>query len=295
MYRSVYVGSDPELFLEDSTGKIVSAIGKIGGTKKKPRPVKELGRGFAVQEDNVLVEYNTPPVTSIESWQTAHNVMIDYLTTLVGKHNLKLNFKASHSMPEDEMNNPKAWIFGCDPDFDVWALRMNPKPTAKDKFLRSAGGHIHIGYTNPTPAISIQIVRALDYFVGAWLAKLDPDTKRRELYGKAGACRFKPYGVEYRTPSNFWLTSPALTQEVFNRTKKAASKFSVVKEELCRQAADFINGDTDKLDWEEAQNQKETDLEFIISKYKTQLADNFLVDNGVPFQPLPLQVNPAGQ
>jgi hypothetical protein len=255
LYKTL-IGSDPELFLEDAQGKIISAIGKIGGTKKKPRPVKELGRGFAVQEDNVLVEYNTPPVGGPESWVESHKIMRDYLTNLVGQLGLKLSKKASHSMDEDQMNHPRAWIFGCDPDFDVWKLEMNPKPAAKDKFLRSAGGHIHIGYSKASPATSIPLVRALDYYVGAWLAMLDPDTKRRELYGKAGACRFKTYGVEYRTPSNFWLSDPALTNEVFERTKMATRHFETIRPELAKQAADFINGDTAKTDWYDNQQEK---------------------------------------
>ena len=47
---------------------------------------------------------------------------------------------------------------------------------------------------------------------------LDDGAKRRELYGKAGAYRVKPYGVEYRVLSNFWLKSPALMQWVYDNT-----------------------------------------------------------------------------
>ena len=48
------LGSDPELFLVDALGNFKSAVGLIGGSKEKPRPV--LNRpGFAVHEDNVAV------------------------------------------------------------------------------------------------------------------------------------------------------------------------------------------------------------------------------------------------
>jgi hypothetical protein len=45
------------------------------------------------------------------------------------------------------------------------------------------------------------------------------------LYGKAGACRYKTYGVEYRTLSNFWVLSTDLRREVWERTMAACQAF----------------------------------------------------------------------
>jgi len=66
-------------------------------------------------------------------------------------------------------------------------------------------GHIHIGYENPDTDTSIAIIQAMDLFLGVSSILLDDDTERRVMYGKAGAYRFKKYGVEYRTLSNFWI------------------------------------------------------------------------------------------
>ena len=85
------IGSDPELFLEDANGKVISAIGKIGGTKKRPKPVKALGKGFAIQEDNVLLEYNTPAAKSYAAWNSYHKDMLAYLTQMVGDMGLLLS------------------------------------------------------------------------------------------------------------------------------------------------------------------------------------------------------------
>lgn len=219
----ITIGSDPELFLEDDTGKVISAIGKIGGTKEKPRPIKHLGKGFAVQEDNVLLEYNTPPAKTNYLWSHYHRQMHEFLREMVGQLGLRLSKKASHSMDEDQLNHPSAFVFGCDPDYNVWKMKWNAKPQCDDPKLRSAGGHLHVCYTNPNQADSIRLGRWLDYFVGAPLAMIDPDKKRRLLYGRPGAIRFKPYGLEYRTPSNFWTLQEDLVDKIYFNVAEAVN------------------------------------------------------------------------
>ena len=56
---AIFFGCDPEFFLKDKTGKFISAIGLVGGSKEEP---KAIGNGCFVQEDNVAVEFNIPPV-----------------------------------------------------------------------------------------------------------------------------------------------------------------------------------------------------------------------------------------
>jgi hypothetical protein len=64
-------------------------------------------------------------------------------------------------------------------------------------------------------------VKQLDWYLGGWSLQKDPDPIRRRLYGKAGACRYKPYGVEYRVLSNFWVTSAITRRLVWNRMQAA--------------------------------------------------------------------------
>lgn len=216
------IGCDPELFLKNKEGKLVSAIGKFGGTKLSPRPILEqIKKGFAIQEDNVLLEYNIPAAKNFNEFTDYLSLAQGAIQHLIQPMNLEVADCASASMPPDEMMDDRAFEFGCDPDWDAWNLKINPKPTHPDVLFRSAGGHIHIGH-KMTRTTAINIVRCLDRFVGIWLAYKDPDKHRQELYGKPGCMRFKPYGLEYRTPSNWWtFQSNDTIAELYARVKSA--------------------------------------------------------------------------
>src|SRR5258708_20917571 len=61
------VGTDVEVFLIDQEKKPVPCVGIVGGTKIKPRPILG-GKGFAIQEDNVALEYNIPAAADAYSF-----------------------------------------------------------------------------------------------------------------------------------------------------------------------------------------------------------------------------------
>lgn len=211
----IRVGADPELFVVDAVGHYVSAIGMIGGTKHNPRQIRK--DGCAVQEDNVACEFNIPPSNEVDKFIEAINFNLNYLTDLVKSKGLKLSITASAEFSPEQLKHPKAQEFGCEPDFNCWTMRPNNSPKCDNKQLRSSGGHIHVEHNGP----AFLMARCLDLFLGVPSISIDKDKRRRELYGKAGACRPKPYGVEYRTLSNFWLQSNELKKWVFNQTQRA--------------------------------------------------------------------------
>lgn len=220
------LGCDPELFLMNSQGKILSAIGKLGGTKSHPIQVEGMAKGYSYQEDNVLVEYNIPPADCLRSFVKANTTMMDFLNKKVSSElNCHLKAQTSHIMDGDQLEDPRAHIFGCEPDFNVWTLQPNPRPLAKNRALRSAGGHIHIGMPNMSRVDKVMIGRLLDLHLGLWSVTKDTDKRRRELYGKAGSIRFKPYGLEYRTLSNFWLRDEKYMERVYVATEKVLSLY----------------------------------------------------------------------
>lgn len=222
MFTNVTIGCDPELFLKDKQGKFIASCDKIGGTKEAPLQIVGLPKGFAVQEDNVAVEFCIPPAHSkVEFVSNISDVIAEIRSRYVNPIGLELAFGvASHNFTPDQLEHEKAKVFGCDPDYNVYTMQENVKPESTEG-LRTAGGHIHFGWDAPNDPSRHSLVRAADICLGLPSLFLDDDVKRRLMYGKAGAFRIKPYGVEYRTLSNFWVKSEELTGWVYEQAMKA--------------------------------------------------------------------------
>lgn len=216
MSKTFSLGADPEMFLVDAANSLVSAIGRIGGSKEMPLPLVEIGDGFAVQEDNVAVEYNIPPSHSRIAFENNITMAMECLTTRVRDMGLKFINLSAAQFPKEQLSDPRAMVFGCDPDFNAWKDgRKNPRPRATDATLRTCGGHVHVGYRFESPEDVISFIKHMDLFtIGSVL--MDKGELRKELYGKAGAFRFKPYGCEYRSLSNFWIFDKKLTNWVWD-------------------------------------------------------------------------------
>lgn len=223
------IGTDPEFFLQSQeTGTFVSAIPYIRGSKTKPM---ELPKGSTVQRDNVAVEFATPPRRTEKAFVNAIKHAFIDVENLLPK-GLKIAASASEIFDEIELTHPEAREFGCDPDFNAWyddMVTCERDDNCADMPLRSAGAHIHVGYVKSSGNDFLQdeqgkrwMIRTMDVLLGFVATVLDntPESlRRRELYGKAGSYRPTPYGVEYRTLSNFWLKHPQLCRLMFRLTK----------------------------------------------------------------------------
>lgn len=205
------VGHDGELFLRDKVGNFVSAIGLIGGSKGAPIPVPHLGVGYGLQEDNVTVEFNIPACNSAASFVAACSNALSEVNRVAMGLGLEVAIQPSATFDDEQLAHPLAREGGCTPDMNAWSGKENPKPKLADTNLRSAGGHVHIGVQLPP----IMLARACDIWLGVPSVLVDKDSDRRSLYGKAGAFRVTPWGMEYRTLSNFWLASPERINWVF--------------------------------------------------------------------------------
>lgn len=213
MIDKITLGADPELFLINDAG-FVSAEGKFGGTKEAPKALNR--KGFSIQEDNVSVEFNIPPVDNLQDFQDNIQYMVDYIKVGANQFDCRISTDASAIFEDRFLNTKQAQTFGCDPDFNAYTLEENPSIEVTNPNMRTCGGHIHIGYDKPNELVSAMLIKALDITLGLPSILKDPDNRRRSMYGKAGAYRIQPFGVEYRTLSNFWIFDKELVKWVYN-------------------------------------------------------------------------------
>lgn len=221
-------GCDPEGFIfHKKSGKPVPASDFLPGTKDEPEPVI----GGAIQVDGMAAEFNIDPVKTYEDWEHNISAVIAQLETYLPA-GYELRFVPSVVFEEDTfaVAPDHCKDLGCQPDFDAWSGGVNPAPNPDNPLMRCAGGHLHTGWTENEDLCNIQhilncqdLVKQFDFYLGGWSVLHDADVFRRNLYGKMGACRYKPYGVEYRVLSNFWVTTEEFRLEVWNRMNHAVN------------------------------------------------------------------------
>lgn len=217
------VGSDPEAFIV-LDNKIISSVGLIPGSKDEPY---DIGKGCAIQTDNVLAEWCLPPTTKSDEFWESLSHCVGYAEDILPA-NHRISFRASANVTDDQLMTPEANLFGCEPSFNAWRNgKQNRAPKSSNRNLRSAGFHLHIGYDNPTDKLNIEIIKMMDLFLGIPSMLIDPDTERRKLYGKAGEFRHKKYGVEYRVLSSYLGSSKELVDWMFDQIQVAVDYINV--------------------------------------------------------------------
>ena len=220
MTELALIGADPEVFLKiKDTDFFVPSLDMIGGSKESPLRVDK----GALQEDNVAAEFNVDPTDNAEEFSNTVFHVMDQLNDKVG-NNVELSIQASAEFEAEMLDDPRAQAIGCDPDFNAYTNKQNKyEIDYETSGVRYAGGHIHLGSKSITtkPKELLALVKMMDLHVGTLLTFLDTDTKRLRHYGRAGNYRVKPYGVEYRTASNFWLTSRELTKDIHKLSQRA--------------------------------------------------------------------------
>lgn len=230
------LGSDPEYYVSQG-GEIVSAIPFFGQHgKDNPLSLSDQVRAYY---DNVSCEATIRPADSEDGFIKSFAEMYGLVSNYLGDMGCCLVAKAAHTFNPKYLNCDEANTFGCRAEFSAytnddgsWMIYDPPNPEVIGN-LRVCGGHIHIGrsdfQTAPPEAMllsfqsQIELARMLDSTLATALTYLDKDesnVERKKLYGRPGSIRNTPYGIEYRTLSNYWTTRPELIAFVFNIVEK---------------------------------------------------------------------------
>lgn len=219
--KDILIGCDPELFVTNDEGIPKSAHGLIPGTKTSPHKVPQ----GAVQVDGLALEFNIDPAKSEDEFvDNIRTVMTEMRKMVPDKYYFHIEpsvtFNGNHLRVQPE----EAKELGCEPDFNAYTLKENPRPNSNTN-LRTASGHVHIGLLEGADVTSEEhriwcatLVKHLDLWLGLRSLEWDKDQTRRTLYGKPGAFRPKPYGLEYRVLSNAWLQDEKYTRFVYKQT-----------------------------------------------------------------------------
>lgn len=216
------LGSDPEAFIVNNhTGRPVSSKRFTTGTKDEP---EDLGNGFALLNDNILIEGNVPPARNKEEF-------IENMTKLWNMMNARAERRLAHlenwdvmTISNELMQTDEAKEFGCSSFRDAWNDLVEIDTPQLTSFSRPAGCHIHIGFEDPkylTDSFKQAVVRAFDIFVTIpAIAETGQNYRTNNMYGILGACRIKSYGVECRSLGGTFF-KPEKFGWIYEQTEKA--------------------------------------------------------------------------
>lgn len=225
----IMIGCDPEGFIVDGRGDFIPANGIIPGDKSNPHRVE---RG-AVQVDGVALEFNIDPVDTAELFHLNVSTVVLQLEEMIKNVDKDLSikwtpvatFRADVWAKVPEQNK----VLGCDPDYNVKGqVNINPTEKLVGSTLRTAAGHMHIGFCDPfdgfmgTDHFNDCLYLAKGFYLGnvPWYkAATKKEAERLEYYGHNGSFRPKAYGIELRAPSNRWVRSEEGHKEIFNQTR----------------------------------------------------------------------------
>lgn len=241
-----YIGADPEVFIKKRGGKFIGAFGITHGTKEAPVPI---GYGSYLQVDGMALEFNILPAPNSNIFtDRVSNTLKVIKENHLSPRNFEMVIQPTVEFDEEEWQRvpEENKILGCDPDYCAWTLGLNTPPNG-DVSFRTGAGHIHLGWGNNFHiddnflSVCASVAKEMDATVGLASLLFDSDTKRRKLYGKAGAFRPKKYGIEYRTLSNQWVTSRLLTSYVASLSFLAISNLMYKTTFQTPEVQDIIN------------------------------------------------------
>lgn len=227
------LGGDPEFFVANKRGQVLNADRFFPG-KDNPMRVGESEGKCRLFFDGIQGEMAYGPAHCREVISGRIRAVLMMVHNLIKEN--KVILKPSSRIQRSVINqaDPEARIFGCAPDFNAYTRSVNTcEMDASRHPFRYAGGHLHFGTSMRLEVMSkanpekfmveeeemhLRLIKMMDLLITIPTLPLDnaPGSKRRrDKYGKAGCFRPTPYGIEYRTPSCWWLKSPMTVSLVY--------------------------------------------------------------------------------
>jgi len=233
------MGGDPEFFIANKRGKIINADAFLPG-KDKPIVInrchgpRKSNLFFDGIQAEMAVAYNGCREFFADNIKWCWE---EVLKQIPDNHTIVLKPSTRVQPAVLKQADPEARRFGCSPDFNAYTCSTNtPEMDASRHPFRYAGGHLHFGssgYLERDPLVlrmgtteegHLELVKLFDLLVTIPTLSLDNapgSLRRRSKYGKAGCFRPTPYGIEYRTPSCWWLRSPMTVSLVYGLARLA--------------------------------------------------------------------------
>lgn len=215
------IGSDPEIFAVDEKGTLIPAFEYLSDKKTNPH---EYWDGFQAE---IAPNAQGCLAYHVDSIQARLSAVHGLLKAKFPKG--KLTAQNVIEVPADILTNGKDEhvVLGCDPSENAYGLCGMPVDDGRKLPIRFAGGHIHFGIGKALASnepVRQRMMESLDAIMGvaavSMAANIDKPV-RRQYYGLPGEFRLPPHGLEYRTLSNFWLCSPAITHLVIDLAREA--------------------------------------------------------------------------
>lgn len=242
------LGCDPEFFFTYKEKIIGSELIIPENGENIPVSYNPSKIPFRIIRDGVQAEINIPSNTCRDIVAGNISTTFSHIKNEVIKKNtikdLNVSFKQLVKVTKPQMKklSEASRKFGCSPSKSIYGEAIDISSINTDEYrYRAAGGHIHLGTNGAMKGSGLykalkedveRTVVMLDIICGNTLVLVDRDKgniERRKVYGRAGEYRTPEHGIEYRTPSNFWLHCKPLMSLTFGLARLAVALMADLK------------------------------------------------------------------
>ncbi len=256
------LGGDPEFFVANKRGQVLNADRFFPG-KDNPMKVGEEEARCKLFFDGIQGEMSYRPARCREIVSGRIRSILMMVHNIIKENRVILKPSSRIQRSIIDQADPEARIFGCAPDFNAYTRSVNTcEMDASRHPFRYAGGHLHFGTSEPLETMSennpekfmvkeeemhLRLIKMMDLLITIPTLPLDnaPGSKRRrDKYGKAGCFRPTPYGIEYRTPSCWWLKSPMTVSLVYALGRMA---WSITAYKMDKRFYQILNTDEEEV------------------------------------------------